>query len=170
MTKKYNEMDYFKEINPEALKREDNIIRTLALTFTGMMKALEEVYGEGVVDVARRGFLEATIKADKEILDTISEKTVGNYCRWINSILHLTHKYDLECNDDETDCQYTFYTCPWAKHFREFGGEKYGIFFCDADRPLAEAFSDNLGFEISKLLMEGDDCCNHHFYLKSDKE
>ena len=71
MAKKYNEMDYFKEINPEALKREDNIIRTLALTFTGMMKELEEVFGEGVVDVARRGFLKATIKADQEVFDTI---------------------------------------------------------------------------------------------------
>lgn len=167
MNKKATERDYYKDINPEALKREDNIIRTLALTFTGVMKELEEVYGEGVVEVARRGFLKAKLSADKEVFKDISERTVTNYCQWLNSILHLTHKYDLEGNEEGTECRYTFHACPWAKHFREFGGEKYGHFFCDADLPMAEAFSEDLGFKISKLLMEGDDCCDHYFYSKS---
>jgi len=167
MKRKLTEKEYFGEINPEALRREDNIIRTLALTFTGMMKELEKEYGEGVVDVARRGFLKAKIEADKEVFEDIPEKTVTIYCDWLNSILHLTHEFEVECNDDGTECRYTFKACPWAKHFREFGGEKYGRFFCDADRPMVEAFSDDLGFKITKVLMDGEDCCDHYFYSKS---
>jgi hypothetical protein len=32
---------------------------------------------------------------------------------------------------------------------------------------MVEAFSDKLGFQISKTLMKGDDSCDHHFFVKT---
>lgn len=57
--------EYFAD-NPEALRREDSVIMTLCRIYTGTLRALEEKFGPEVVDVARQGFLETKLIADKE--------------------------------------------------------------------------------------------------------
>lgn len=162
---KVTSKEYFKE-NPEALRREDNIIKTLAIIYTGTMKEIEETYGPEAVEIARRGFLKAKLGPDKEAFAQIKDKSVLSYCTWLNSILHLTHEFEMTYDEQTESAQYDIRHCPWAEHFRNLGGEKYGIFFCDADCPMAEAFDERLGFERTKILMDGDECCNHRYFKK----
>jgi len=157
--------EYFKE-NPEALRREDSVIKTLANIYTGTLKALEEEFGPRVVDIARKGFLEAKLVADKEAFAKMDDKSVLNYCHWLNSILHLTHEFEMVYDEEKDEAQYNITFCPWAKYFRGIGGEKYGRFFCDADCPMVEAYDPHLGFEITQVLMDGDPCCNHRYFKK----
>ena len=167
---KITNKDCYDSTNEEALKREDGVIRVLALTFTGMLRELEKVYGEGVVDVARKGFLEAKIGADKQTFATIKDKTLTNYCTWLNSILHLTQEFEVELDEEKQEARYTFHYCPWAKYFNEFGGAKYGHFFCDADEPMAREYDPSLGFTITQRLMDGDCCCDHFLYIKKEHD
>ncbi len=157
--------EYFAD-NPEALRREDSVIMTLCRIYTGTLRALEEKFGPEVVDVARQGFLETKLIADKEAFAKIEDKTVEAYCSWLNSTLHLTHKFEMTYDEEKEEAQYDIRYCPWANYFREMGGEKYGMYFCDADCPMAEAFDANLGFNRTKMLMSGDECCNHRYFNK----
>lgn len=161
--------EYFND-NPEALKREDNIIKTLALIYTGTMKALEEKYGPEVIDVARKGFLEAKLSADKEAFAKMEEKSVEKYCEWLNGILHLTHEFTMTYDESKNEAQYNITKCPWATYFREFHGEKYGIFFCEADCPMVDYYGANVGFDRTKVLMDGGECCNHRYFDKSKEK
>lgn len=162
---KVTSKEYFQE-NPEALRREDNIIKTLALIYTGSLKAIEEKYGPEAVEVARQGFLEAKLSADKEAFDAMEEKSVEKYCEWLNTILHLTHDFDMVYDEEKNEAQYEIRSCPWATHFKAIGGEKYGVFFCDADCPMVDIYGANVGFDRTKVLMNGDDCCNHRYFEK----
>ena len=61
-----------------------------------------------------------------------------------------------KANEDATGC-------PTAC-FRAIGRPEVGRFFCDADEPMIEEFSPDIGFRRTKTLMDGDSCCDHHFF------
>jgi hypothetical protein len=58
--------------------------------------------------------------------------------------------------------------CLWAKTFKEAKAADIGFkLICSGDYVTAEAFNPNIKLIRDKTLMEGHDCCNHRYVVKS---
>jgi predicted ArsR family transcriptional regulator len=61
--------------------------------------------------------------------------------------------------------------CPAYNIARECGTTIWGYhLICSNDYYIVEGFNPRIGFRRTKTLMEGFDCCDHFYYLKSDVE
>jgi len=43
-------------------------------------------------------------------------------------------------------------------------------FVCSGDPHIVTGFNSQMGFSRSKTLVEGDECCNHFYFMKGEKE
>ena len=58
--------------------------------------------------------------------------------------------------------------CLWAKVFRDAGAAELGhSAICSGDFAMAEAINPGLQLVRDKTLMQGHDCCNHRFVMKT---
>ena len=48
------------------------------------------------------------------------------------------------------------------------GAEDIGVWICAADGPIAAAFNPRIRFQRTQTLMEGNDCCDHVYYIDRD--
>ena len=91
------------------------------------------------------------------------------YTEWL--VTDLAQAYELEILEmTPKSCKLKLTSCPWATLFREKGWEDTGMLFCEVDYDMMKDFNEitgaNLVFERTKVLMQGDDHCNHHIYVK----
>ena len=58
--------------------------------------------------------------------------------------------------------------CLWAKTFIDANAADLGYAaICFGDYQAAKSFNPHIEFSRNKTLMQGDDCCNHRYILKS---
>jgi hypothetical protein len=93
------------------------------------------------------------------------------YTEWL--VTDLPQAYELEIIEMTPEsCRLKLTCCPWATLFREKGWADTGRLFCEVDDDMIKDFNEitgaNLVFERSKTLMDGDDHCNHHIYVKNE--
>jgi predicted ArsR family transcriptional regulator len=75
--------------------------------------------------------------------------------------------YVFETKPVENGVQVHCTRCPYANLYRELGGEEWGFqLYCAADAELVEQFNPSIKFERTKILMQGQDCCNHRYTMK----
>ena len=157
---KHRELDR----NPEEI--ENDLIKLFATVYSGSVDEIVKRYGGEGFEAIRKGFIDAMVQADIEEFKKIKEKTLKAYITWLLSAITLGHRYEI-IEEKVDSVKFRFTNCPWANAFRAIGKPEIGKFFCDADGPLAAAFNKNIKFEITKTLMEGDEYCNHHYYIQS---
>ena len=63
---------------------------------------------------------------------------------------------------------YHFTRCAWAEIYRELGEPEIGWLYCAADEPGVKSRNPKLGFTRTKLLMKGEDICDHIFYVEDE--
>ena len=68
--------------------------------------------------------------------------------------------------DEEDRIGYRYTRCMWAEIFRELGEPDLGYFFCAGDEPAVKSYNPRLGFRRTRVLMRGDDLCDHLFYVE----
>jgi len=78
-----------------------------------------------------------------------------------------THRWERVA-EDPTRIGYRYTRCMWAEIFRELGEPDLGFLLCAGDEPAVEAFNPELGFTRTKVLMHGDDACDHVFLVERD--
>ena len=91
------------------------------------------------------------------------------YTEWLLTDLPQDYEVEiLEMTSDDAHLRFT--SCPWAKLFRAAGKENSGLLFCEVDYDMIKDFNEitgaNIGFERTKMLMNGDHHCNHHIFVK----
>ena len=150
--------------HPEEI--ENDIIKLFATVYSGSVDEIMKKYGEKGFEAIRKGFIDAMVKSDIEEFKKIKEKSLKAYITWLLSVITLGHRYEI-IEEKVDSVKFRFTNCPLANAFRAIGKPEIGKFFCDADGPLATAFNKNIKFEITKTLMEGDEYCNHHYYIQS---
>ena len=58
--------------------------------------------------------------------------------------------------------------CIWASTFKRLKATDFGYAtICHVDFAVAQAFNPKLNLIRTKTLMQGHDCCNHHWVMKS---
>lgn len=57
--------------------------------------------------------------------------------------------------------------CPLADMANHLNAAHWGyLYYCKRSEVAVETFNPALGFSRSKTLMQGDDLCDHHYYVK----
>ena len=128
-----------------------------------LLRAMEERFGpdarEVVRDMARQSqFAPRPDAGDPkvdlhEFCDTLEKGCVGSH-RWERGV------------DEPGRIGYEFTRCAWAEIYRELGEPELGLVCCASDEPAVKAYNPALGFERTKVLMEGDEVCDHVFLVE----
>lgn len=114
---------------------------------------------------ARRAFLKAMVDGWQKEYEKLPDRGLETYVRWLTSIVTAGTRWQI-VERTPISVRFRFTVCPWATHFRALGRPDVGHFFCDADYPMVQCFNQALGFERTQTLMDGDPCCDHHFFVK----
>lgn len=136
---------------------------------TGVLGKLSAEYGPDVLKVAEDAFIGSMVTPGAEEFETFDRRDdVRTYVQWLLGGLTIGQKYEVvESSEDSVRLRFT--SCPLAGYFRSIGKPEIGRFFCHVDRPMIKAFNPGMEFEITKTLMNGDDHCNHHFFVQGLK-
>jgi predicted ArsR family transcriptional regulator len=132
------------------------------------LNALKQVFGEQVVDIVltERG------KKTEQQWQNIARKHGKNDIEGLKKTLWTwVQEAGFEFTVTETDegTQFHVTRCPLAEIAREVQATDWGYTcFCADDPHIVAGFNPEIGFRRTKTLMEGHDCCDHFYYMKTE--
>lgn len=133
-------------------------LRTAVGLVVKVVRIVEEEYGPEAKELIRKRLRESP----REKQGDGDAAALKAFCTGLEGGCAGSHEWR---RTEQTDRKvaYEFTRCMWAELYRELGAEDIGIWCCDGDEPAAQAWG--LGFERSKTLMEGDEVCDHVFFV-----
>lgn len=143
-------------------------VERVARLLVALTQALEEHLGaqEGF-RVAREAVEKMGREAAAESVAGAEDRSLHAFCAQLEAGCIGTHEWQ-RVEELPHRVAYCFTRCAWAEQFRELGRPDIGHWFCDGDEPAASAFNPRIGFRRTQVLMDGDPCCDHVFFLESD--
>lgn len=167
MNDRFNE-EVLSPINAEITKQFQRTVRQLVQLYcsslTAVVRAIEAKYGEEGKEAARQGFLAELNKKAQEAEKEGGKGDVQAFCTDLEKMCMDTHEWE-RLVDEKDKVAYHFTKCMWAEEFLKLGAADIGIWLCDTDEPAAKGAK--LKFERTKTIVEGDDLCDHIFYVDS---
>lgn len=140
-----------------AEKAEIGIIQVFAAIYPRLVRATD-------FELARKEFISAMVESTRKGFPPSSQRSLKDFREWLCANICVGHKYRI-VEETETTLRFRFTGCPWATCFRSAGESQIGKFFCDVDETMAKAFNPRFAFERTKVLMDGDAYCDHHYSL-----
>ncbi|NIM06238.1 MAG: hypothetical protein GTN65_11635 [Armatimonadetes bacterium] len=119
------------------------------------------------METIHRAFKELAVERGRKMAQEASSPTLRAFCAALEAGCAGSHEW-LKLEDADRRQAYRFTRCMWAEIFTELDARDIGFWLCEGDDPIASAFNAAIGFQRNKTLMEGDDCCDHIFYLKNE--
>jgi len=159
------------EILPEPISKESEKIildllkrkiKSAVSLSVRLLHAMEERFGEEARQVVREMITKREIKPRKDAGDP--EKDLRDFCERLEKGCVGSHRWERVI-DEPKRIGYHFTRCMWAEVFRELGEPELGFILCASDEPAVKSYNPKLGFKRTKTLMEGDDICDHIFYV-----
>lgn len=133
---------------------------------SGIVEEIIRKYGKEGLYIVKKAVKDSWVKLSINKFKNIEDRSVSSYKKWIITTLDSETKYEI-IEDKKDSVLFKFTDCTWANAFKAIGKPEIGYYlFCANDGPLVKAFNKNISFERTKTLMEGDDFCNHHFFIK----
>ena len=148
------------EIIREMLKRK---MKGAASMFIAAMRAMEERFGPEALQVARGLFGNVTTRPEEEL--GTPEEDLHTFCDRLDRGCALSHRWE-RIEDEEDRIAYRFTRCLWAEIYRELDAEDLGRWICEGDDPGVRSYNSKLRCRQTKLLMDGDEECDHVFYVE----
>jgi hypothetical protein len=148
-----------------AKEAERSMIQLFALVYAGSVAEVEKRFGKEGFEAAKKGFLDATLRADAAEFEKIPDRSLGSFVSWLLSAIALGCEYRV-VERLEKSFRFEFTCCPWAEAFRAVGRPDIGSLFCETDALLSSCFNHKIKFEKTRSLMFGDSLCDHHFYVE----
>jgi predicted ArsR family transcriptional regulator len=131
--------------------------------------AMQEKFGSDTRDVILQWVKVETLKmwsslSEKELMAD-RENDIANLVKLLWEPLKEEFKYTIEQKNEGTQIYCSH--CPLATLAKELNFTKWGYdYYCSSDEWIVEGFNSKIGFKRTKTLMEGDDCCDHFYYMK----
>ena len=144
----------------ELLKRK---IKGAAGLTVRLLHAMEERFGpaarEVVRDMARN--LKPTPRSDAGE----PQADLHEFCARLEKGCAGSHRWE-RVGDEPDSIAYHFTRCMWAEVYRELGEPELGLVICAGDEPAVKSYNPKLAFKRTKVLMNGDEVCDHVFYVE----
>ncbi|MBM4047180.1 MAG: hypothetical protein FJ279_18915 [Planctomycetes bacterium] len=128
-----------------------------------LLRAMEERFGPAAREVVKDMAAKRPVKPRpdpggpqkdlREFCDRLERGCVGSH-RWTRVV------------DEPDRIGYHFTRCMWAEVFRELGEPDLGFVICAGDEPAVKSHNPKLSFQRSKVLMKGDEVCDHVFFVQ----
>jgi len=138
-----------------------------ATLLVAAVRAIQAKYGDEGVEAIHHAFKEVAVERGEKMAREVGAPTLQAYCSALEAGCAGSQEW-LKLEDTDTRQVYRFTRCMWAEVFAELDALDIGFWLCEGDVPMASAFNPAIGFQRTKTLMEGDDCCDHIFYLKNE--
>jgi len=138
-----------------------------AILLVAAVRAIQAKYGDDGVEAIHHAFKEVAVERGEKMAREVGAPTLQAYCSALEAGCAGSQEW-LKLEDTDTRQAYRFTRCMWAEIFAELDALDIGFWLCEGDAPMTSAFNPAIGFQRTKTLMEGDDCCDHIFYLKNE--
>jgi hypothetical protein len=70
--------------------------------------------------------------------------------------------------DEPDQIEYNFTRCMYAEVFCELGEPDLGLILCATDKSWVESYNPKLKFQRTKVLMNGDEMCDHLYRIEKE--
>lgn len=132
-----------------------------------LLKAMEAQYGDRFVEL-----IEMIMKKKMlTVWQNESKEYDSHTCRdMVKALWEPMQELGFEYTATETNegIQMRITRCPYADVIESDDDRKWLYhLFCSGDPQIVEGFNPDMGFKRSKTLVEGDECCDHFYYMKS---
>ena len=147
----------------ELVKRKMTLAAHLAVE---MLHKMEERFGEDARDVVSE--MISNRKSDPQPQGSGDpEKDLHDFCNRVERGCAGTHRWQ-RIIDEPARIGYAFNRCMWNEVFQELGEPELGLYYCASDEPSVKAYNQKLGLERTKILMKGDEICDHVFFVEKE--
>jgi hypothetical protein len=144
----------------ELLRRKMSVSLDLAVE---LLRAMEQRFGAEVREVMREMARKQEFETRSETEDP--ETDLQSFCAMIDRVAVGSHQWERVVNEPDR-IGYCFTRCMYAEILRELEEPELGLVICARDGPWVKSFNPGLTFHRTKTLMEGNDACDHVFYVK----
>ena len=161
----------FNDILPDPISEEDEriLVDLLKRKIAGsariavdLLHAMEERFGPEARQVARDMADRRTYAPRADAGEPGAD--LHQFCAGLEQACVGSHRWQ-RVTDTPERVGYQFTRCLWAEVFRELGEPELGFILCAGDEPAVRAYNPALAFQRTKTLMEGDEMCDHVFYV-----
>ena len=152
--------DESERIIEELVKRK---ARGMAARLVRVVRAFQERFG-AEADEVLDGFAPKVNPRPAHQLGT-PEQDLKTFCDRLDKGCVGSHRW-TKIEDTPDRKAYSYTHCMWAEIFNELGAPDVGHWLCDGDDAAVRSCNPGLGFSRTKVLMDGDDECNHVFYVE----
>ncbi len=156
-----------------AVERADTVAELCARAMVALTEALERELGqERGFAAAREAFGRRFERREGEAADrerppvSPDDHSLQAFAALVDQVCQATQDF-RRVEDSPTRVAYRFTRCVWADHFRRLGRPDIGHWFCDGDDQWARNFNPRIGFQRTQVLMDGDECCDHVFFVEA---
>ena len=148
----------------DLLKR---ILKGAVSKFVRVMRAMGEKYGPEAVEHAHSLFGKVNPRPADQL--GTPEEDLHARCDALEKGCVLSHQWE-RIIDEPDRVGYRFTKCLWAEIYRELDAADLGLWICEGDDPGIRSFNPKLRCKQTKLLMKGDERCDHVFYVDHSGE
>ena len=142
------------------LKQKMNVAAGLAVR---LLHVMEERFGPEVRQVLRD--MAENIKPKPRPQAGDPQIDLHEFCTSLDRACVGSHRWERVINNP--DCIGYHYTrCMHAEIYRELGEPQLGFLICAGDEPGVKSYNPKLGFKRTKVLMNGDELCDHVFHVE----
>ena len=130
-----------------------------------LLHAMEQRFGPEAREVVREMALYEGVTPRLDAGDPCTD--LHEFCDQLERGCVGTHRWERVV-DEPGYVGYRFTRCLWAEIFRELGEPELGWIACASDEPGTRAYNPQMRFKRTKVLMHGDDSCDHVFYVEDE--
>ena len=128
-----------------------------------VLQAMEERFGSEAREVVREMARRQEFPARPGVGEARAD--LREFCAMIDGAAAGSHCWQRVI-DEPDRIGYRYTRCLYAEILRELGEPELGLVICARDEPWVKSYNPGLGFRRTKTLMEGDQVCDHVFYVK----
>ena len=150
----------------EKMKEQHEKFHEFMFTKVGnIIKAMKERFGEEAYEVIRSINGPGVIAEWKKKAEEAGDNSIESL---IKLLWEPLPEHGFEYTMEKTDEGYQFRCtkCPMADLALQQGVGEYMFYEICNDWAIVEGFNSNIGFKITKTLIQGDDHCDHFFFYK----
>ncbi len=148
---------------PETHEERMNRLRHEMRQRATLFKALIDKYGPGVLDVVQQNLIDNTSAEFERMV--LPQRTLNEVITLLWD--HVGSDLDFTVQVLTRDClQFKVTRCIWADEMRKLDAAEIGYaFHCCWDLGFCQGLNPAIQFTRTKTLMQGDDCCDHTYFL-----
>jgi hypothetical protein len=130
-----------------------------------VLHAMEGRFGPEAREVIRDLAKEQAFDPRMEVEEP--EADLREFCARADAAAAGSHRWQ-RVTDERAEIGYHYTRCMYAEILRELGEPELGLVICARDEPWVRSWNPRLAFRRTKTLMEGDDVCDHVFFVREE--